>query len=245
MASYIHRVVKLPTYIKLKKQLKANEHLIDHKKSKKCYIIGNGPSLKNVDLPSLNGDTIVVNYFFKYGKNIKFKPTFYMFLDNAFATGEHFQGVTDAIEIYGDSTIFILSEKISKALNNQSRKSNIIFSILTSGKLFNSKTKIDLTKYSPAGFNVVADAIITAIYMGYEEIILLGADFSSFASQKSVHVYEKKEDSKTIALWKELFCYAFVANVHIELRKYSDNNDIKIINETEGSLIDAYERRMH
>lgn len=239
IASRILSGISLPRYINKRKLRLNNKELKNKKKFDKCYIIGLGPSLKDINLNGLDGDSIVVNHFYKFGKDIKFRPTYYLAVDNSFASSEHIDSIYEAIDLYKYSTTFILSEKITKEIKNLDFSG--IYSVFGGGQLFNSNSKIDFTKRYPIGFNVLADAIMLAIYLGYKEIVLLGADFNSFASQKALHVYEEEDDRK-IELWKELFCYSIVAHVHKELNNYGKKNNITIINATKGSLIDSYDR---
>ena len=56
---------------------------------KKMYICALGPSLKDVDLELIDGDTIVVNRFFKMGEEYpNFAPTYYVIIDSNFASEE-------------------------------------------------------------------------------------------------------------------------------------------------------------
>lgn len=240
-ASKIIKLISLPSYIRTKNKRLRNKELLEKKKFDKCYIIGLGPSLKDVKLNLIDGDSIVVNNFFKIGKNSDFTPTFYMAVDGAFTQSPHIETLYEAMNHYKNQTNFILSEKIAQKIssNNELIESSI-YSVMGGDPLFNANLSIDFTKRYPVGFNVVTDAIMMAIYLGYKEIILLGADFNSFAFQKSIHAYEEKDNSRQITLTKELFCYSFVAHVHSELQKYSEDHEIKIVNATKGSLIDAY-----
>lgn len=240
VASKVLSLISLPKYINKRKIRLKNEELKGKKKSDKCYIIGLGPSLKNVDLDVIDGDSIVVNHFYKVGKDKKFIPTYYLAVDNSFATKEHLSSIHEAIDLYKTATTFVFSEKIVNKLEES--KFGPMYSVFGGGKLFNSSLEIDFTKRYPVGFNVMADAIMLAFYLGYKEVILLGADFNSFASQKSVHVYEEEDDERKIELWKELFCYSIVSYVHKELQKYAKKHKLKIVNATKGSLIDSYMR---
>lgn len=239
IASKINSLAKFHDFSKSKEDRIKNLNLIKKKKSKKCYIVGLGPSLNDVDLTKLEADSIVVNHFYNIGKNINFTPTFFLAVDNAFAEEEHINSLHQAMNLYQENTSFIFSNKIIKSLNKPLNSN--LYTVVGGGKLFDSSINIDFTKRYPIGFNVVADAIMLALYLGYSEIVLLGADFNSFASRKPLHAYHEKDENRKIELWKELFCYAIVAHVHKELDKYSKEKEVKIINATRGSLIDSYQ----
>jgi hypothetical protein len=78
--------------------------------------------------------------------------------------------------------------------------------------------------------------------MGFKEIYLLGCDFNSFAAQTENHCYDKKNDiiSRRISLADELKFYALVAYHHYALQKLALKMNVRIVNLTENSLLDAY-----
>jgi hypothetical protein len=108
--------------------------------------------------------------------------------------------------------------------------------------IFKAEKSIDFTKNLPTLGNVMVVAIALALYVGYKEIILLGADFNSFASTSRKHCYTEDNNVKLRSLSSELFMHSFVADTHYELRKYAEKHGVRIINATKGSLLDAYER---
>lgn len=231
---------RFPMYYKYRKVIERNKKLKENRKSDKCYICGLGPSLKLLDLEKLDGDTIVVNRFNLYDKEKKIKPTYYCIIDNGFMKSDNIGELIDAINFYKD-TIYFLNSAYFEILNTEFKNnSNLYYSCNWKG-LLKHNDRIDYTKNVPIMGNVVCYAISLALYLGYKEIVLVGCDFNSFASQKSIHCYDEGE-SRKISLSYELFCYSFVADTHYELEKYARKNAIKIINATPGSLIDAYER---
>ena len=216
-------------------------NLLKNKKSSKCYICALGPSLKDVNFDAIDGDTIVVNRFFKHGEILpNFTPNYYLMIDAAFGSDKNKKDFLDALKCYeGKDTMFLLNSKLSsfsvlKKLNN-----NISFVSCCKG-LFNASKNYELGTVMPAFGNVACTAVAFAIALGYAEIYLLGCDFNSFASRKAVHCYAEKDDKRQISLSYELYCYSLVAEMHEQLNKYASSKGVKIINTTRGSLIDAY-----
>ena len=76
--------------------------------------------------------------------------------------------------------------------------------------------------------------------MGYKDINLLGCDFNSFASTKQNHCYDDKAPARLYPMYEELFAYSFAAKDHTDLQQYAMKLGCRIVNRTEGSLIDAY-----
>ena len=80
-----------------------------------------------------------------------------------------------------------------------------------------------------------------AIYMGFSEIVLLGCDFSLFASRKDSHFYDSGESvDRKESLFQDLQGHAIVCCQHSYLKKYADAHGVKIVNCTPGSLLDVY-----
>lgn len=234
--SIMHR--KLYTSLKRNIELKAQQT-----KSEKAYVCALGPSLKQVKLEEIKGDTIVVNRFFKIGKeHPSFVPTYYIMIDAAFATEEHIKDFRQALDTYlPKGTIFLLNSKLAgTSILDGYDKNNIYFVSCFRGNT-NIKKQYGVDKPMPAFQNVVCAAIFFLMQMGYKNISLLGCDFNSFASRKRIHCYkEEKSDERFLSMAWELFCYSMMARNHEDLQKYAEANGVSIINTTKDSLIDAY-----
>lgn len=224
--------------------LKRNKELYmkEHEK-KKCYVCALGPSLKNVDLNKIKGDTIVVNRFFKIGLLYpNFVPTYYIMLDHLFNKPENISDFEKALESYiHKGTIFILNSKLAglSIMKKYSENKNIYYISCFRGSM-HPYGKYALDKVMPAFQNVVGAAILIIALMGYKKISLLGCDFNSFASTQKIHCYKDRNTKRNDKLSFELFCYYLAARNHDDLYEYARINGIEITNSTEGSLIDSY-----
>lgn len=234
-------LVRFPKKLKYKKLLYRNKEIIHKRKSDKCYVCGLGSSLKQVDLKKLDGDTLVVNRFYKFDKDNSFCPTYYCVIDDSFAELKYRDELLKIINSYKDTT-FILNASLFDILNKKfPNNKNLYYQCAWKGT-FNSNKNIDFSNIIPIMGNVISNAIAFSLYLGYKEIVLLGCDFNTFASQKEDHCYDVVDNKRTITLAFELFCYSFVADTHYELQKYAKKNGVTIINATQGSLLDAYVR---
>lgn len=236
-------IVKIPTYLKFKNIRGKNKVIKTLKNSKRCYICGLGPSLKNVDLTKLDGDIIAVNRFYKFAEenNLDIKPVFYCLLDDMFYKEAAIEDTKKAFARFKE-TNFMLNGKYINDIKPYTKDDNNNFYIFLGGKQISNKTKLDFTKLIPIANNVLNTAILLAIYSGYEEIVLLGADFNSFASSKKNHCYIDEIENRELSLGFELYCYSLVAADHAAIALYAKQQGIKIYNATQDSLIDAYEK---
>lgn len=216
--------------------VKKNRFLIERKKSDVCYICALGPSLKNVDLAKIKGDTMVVNRFYRTNESHpEFVPTYYLMYDASFG-GKYCSELEKAVDLYSDrGTFFLLNSKFAKlGLQNERLYYLSAFRGLFKGQNY----RID--RIMPSFANVVGVAIGAAMGMGYKKIVLLGCDFNSFASPVSNHCYKEKDNTRKIELWFELYRYALVAHGHNVINDYALEHGIEVVNSTKGSLIDAY-----
>ena len=228
---------------KWNKLAKRNEELKKYKNSDVCYICGNGPSLKKVNLDELDGDTIVMNDHWRVAPNYKMKPTFYMVNDNAYAIPsfhERLQGVVDCFP----EIPHLLAVNIGSAIDERfaDSKTNIYY-YNPIGRTYKSSYKIDFKECTYYSWNIVSAAIQLAIYLDYKEIRLLGCDYSLFASRFMSHMYDKDGQKVPcpIRLRDMLYKYAFTTHIHYEIAKYAEKMGVKIINMTSETLLDAYE----
>jgi len=207
-----------------------------------CFVIGNGPSLKGVDLKLIKDyDTFTVNYFHKGKKSNDLKSTYHVIIDETFYKGEHLNYITD---LYNSqkSTKFIFRHKAISELKG--KNTDFTRAYFTYQKLmqYDNYIKLDMTKNITACVNVVLCCIQSAIYMGYKRIYLIGCDFNSFATLNPLHFYTEGISNRVESVGVELKGSAPVLFHHYALQNYALNHGIEILNATEGSLIDAYKR---
>jgi len=226
-----------------KSLIKENIKFKDIHKNDRCFILGTGPSLKELN-PDLikNEITFGVNYLVNGDIINAITPTYYGLFDNKFSN-ENIQ-ITKSIINKLPNTEFFMSTGSYKAMKEvgiEHSKINYLYAnIYPAGRI----NKIELTNNMRVTYNVVPACIQIALYMGFKEIYLLGTDFNSFATQKPEHYYEDGFIQKRQrSLGEELKEYAIVCNVHYYLDKYAKSKGVKIINLTPNSLLDAYEKK--
>ena len=239
LKTLINSVMHRKLYTSLKRNIELKERIV---KSPKAYVCALGPSLRQVKLEEIKGDTIVVNRFFKIGmEHPSFVPTYYIMIDAAFTTEEHIKDFKKALDTYlHKGTIFLLNSKLAGSpLLEEYDNSNIYFVSCFRGNT-NIKKKYGIDKPMPAFQNVVCAAIFFLFLLGYKEIALLGCDFNSFASRTRIHCYKDKSEERPYTMAWELFCYSMMARNHDDLQMYAQKKGIRIVNTTVGSLIDSY-----
>ena len=224
--------------------VKRNRVLVKKENNNKtCYVCALGPSLKNVDLTKIKGDTIVVNLFNKIGESYPdFVPNYYVIVDAGFIKPTLWPSFKESFDAYIDRGCkYIIHSGCEKFISSQYGKDNdSIYYVSQFKGRFTHKRDLVINHIMPSLGNVASTAIGCAIAMGYKKIVLLGCDFNSFAAPVATHCYDEKDISRKISLGFELFSYSFIAKMHEELALYAKMHNVEIVNSTKGSLIDAY-----
>lgn len=167
--------------------IKKNKKLKNIKKGCRCFILGNGPSLKNVDLSRLEKEFVFsVNFFNKVDGFEKAKPNVHLVIDaDAFDLREdvhtdrddNIKCFTDMGKLKNRVVLILPSSGYKWSLENGINRMFDIRYIHVSKDIRDRDIEnIDLTKGSFAFATVVQYAIEVAIYMGFSEIYLLGCD---------------------------------------------------------------------
>lgn len=220
-----------------------NEELKQYKTSDKCYVCGNGPSLKKVNLDELDGDTIVMNDHWRIAPKFKTKPTYYLINDNAYGIESFKERMDGVMQCYPEIP-HVFTTQIGRTIDrNYPNTDTKVYYFSHIGKTYKHQYRIDFTKTTYCTWNVVSAAIQLAIYLGYKEVCLIGCDYSLFASRYLSHAYDS-DGAKIpckIKLRDMLYKYTFTTHIHYEIAQYAQDHDVKIINLTSESLLDAYE----
>ena len=250
---------------RIKDVVKKSEELKDIHKGKRIFIVGTGASIKNQNLLPLKDEIVIgLNEFFLHPDFDTIKPTYNIFSGYYCHTTtisettikKWYSNFENALKKTG--TIAILPIQDFDFL-----KTNNLMSNGTVEKYcFNWNTSpLDIEKYefrslkkSYAGQSVSVTAICMAIYMGTKEIYLLGFDHDwiltyqdkiqkhFYADNKSV-IYSNLAEFNTNQLVNQFKAYVQLFEEYKAINDFSKNNNINIINLTEGGLLDIFPRQ--
>ena len=214
-------------------------------KGKRCFIIGNGPSLKLSDLDMLNSNNELcfgMNHIYDLFDKTDWRPNFYFCFDRDFIRSEY----ETIINIPADY-IFIEYSKAprNKLIHNEKIVyffADYVFGIKR-GKVVTDHVCTELSKKSSFVTNTTHLCIEFAMYMGFKEIYLLGMDHDySFGYGKN-HAEGIKE-GKHNDLKHDHNCDLDVsAQKFNQYKCYADAHGIKIYNVSAGGKLDVFERK--
>ena len=242
---------------KLGLALKRNRKLKNIHKGSRCFVLGNGPSLSEVDLSKLSDEiTFTVNDLY-YKEDFEKIHTDYHVFSDPYYFGE----LGDIINILTSKTklkgIFLegsgYQNKSSKGLEDDYPIYYFTNGIEIEDVEF---MNMDLCKLLPYYCTVVQSAISIAVYMGFKEIYLLGCDctgilnFIERSEKKDITNYayklpdkeKEKQESIVISCEHMFFEWHHIFKSYRLLNSYFKQKDIKLINLTEGGILDCIEK---
>jgi hypothetical protein len=231
--------ITLVKNIQVYKMINRNKKLVNYKTSDTCYICGNGPSLKKVNIDNLCGDLIVVNDYFRFGSEFIKRPTYYLILDDIYGQVGYEDRLKSLLESFTDVPL-ILPASLYRVTKEGIASEREIYYYCPWGKLFKAGQEIDFTKVVSRTWNVVSQAIVLAMSLGYKRIVLLGCDYNLFATNTLQHCYDSDDGTIRPNLLEMLYKYCFTTDIHYEIAKEASRRSIEIENATADSLLDAY-----
>lgn len=178
------RYIKSPEYRKI---LNANKRFKDIHRGERCFILGNGPSIKEENLAVLRDEYVfVVNQATRLPFIKEINPNYYICIDSAFFNiNENNPGdmeMLDAFKRLGelspDMECFFPIEEKSHYIEKYGLDKTLHVNYFQRGLSFHEgyKKAIDYSRTTIGFGTVVQNAITLAIYMGFSEIYILGCD---------------------------------------------------------------------
>lgn len=206
-------------------------------KGKRCFIIATGPSLTVEDLEKLKNEyTFGMNSLCLAGDRTDFVPTFFGVQDPGV-----YEKVADTLENY-DCGCIIVSDLVVRKYKKAERYNCFpsinmyhVYESMYEGKYF-AKFSDDCYAAVYDGYSVTYSLIQIAVYMGFDEIYLIGAD-CNYEQGKPQHFIEHGHIDPKANLAKDKMFASYR-----EAKKYADEHNIHIYNATRGGKLEIFER---
>lgn len=206
---------------------------------KRCFIVGNGPSLRYDDLESLHKHheiTFSVNRGYMAFPYTKWRPDYYV-VGDVLALAQFRKELLSDIDCdrfflsnYDEFWEGVSDERICKLYMAHAKDADEYI-----------KFSDDIVKGCYAGRTIVYVCTQIAVYMGFTQIYLIGADCSyTGAPQSDGNHFYKEQHADTIR--SAGFEYEKVINDYQSAKRYADKHGIKIYNATRGGQLDIFER---
>lgn len=227
---------------KLRKLLKENNDFRDRHEGERCFILGTGPSLNALgseDIDFLTGEVCFgVNSLYKSDAVKGVSPSYYLLMDNNFwgISKGTFNEVADHYEdrrpvIITDYRAASLTEKFSEKIFIYAKHYPV------------DRMRLNMAQNISITMNVVSFGIVSAMFMGFKQIYLLGCDYNLFCSPLNNHCYDDSSEGETYgenSLAFYLKYYALTTEIHYQINRAAKATGSCVVNLTPGSLLDAY-----
>ena len=207
-------------------------------RGKRCFVIGNGPSLRSEDLMRLEQHkeiSFAANGIFHIYNKVLWRPTHYMLCD-AIA----YKSMYEDIKKIENENAFIADFCYTNF--PKTNKANRFYLINKLSKLNRFEFSTDVVKGLDSGKTITYVMIQMACYMGVKEIYLLGVDWTGGKGTGvgRIDFYEGEsariENNCAYDLFDEEK-YAFESAL-----EYANAHGIKIWNATRGGELEVFER---
>lgn len=230
---------------KYHKEINENIQFKDKYKGKRCFIIGNGPSLNIEDLNKLYYNkeiSFAANRIYTLYNKTLWRPTYYAVCDKLLYANnkKDIDGIQSQMFIPLDIFESMMKEK----------KANVHLFSRQPFQFFKNKPRINpnLTSRLSEGGTITYHLLQIAIYMGFSELYLLGNDFNySFGIGPDGKYFENPNvndhfegDSQKLANMPNLY---YNMKAFESALQYAKKSDIKIYNATRGGNLEVFERK--
>ncbi len=218
-------------------------------KGQKCYLIGNGPSLKAEDLDMISDEiTFGCNMVYKMFDKTKWRPSYHFIVDVIYTKNLY-------LEIKNNIRSPLITNSSAYHLMAQKPK-NITYVNIFSQENYKIRGNM-MAYYISARATVMTFMIEMAMFMGFKEIYLLGTDCTnSFTSGHFGEAYTASTLDKvnlararvTIGdpdlTLEGLGEYRRQRSItaYEKIAKYAAEHNVKIYNATRGGALEVFER---
>lgn len=251
-------------------ELKKNISLKDKYKGRRCFIIGNGPSTKSQDLTLLRNEIVfTVNYFTNSDIFPEVFSNYHFWMDpNLFRVKENFREeeylISSILRAKTSNNnpicIFPIAQKHFIQEHNIDKDLDILYVCPKLGFMYEGfDERIELTRFIPQFGTVVQLCIITAIYMGMENIILIGCDNTGIVNSinslvgtldnikysyplTSIEKTRMRNGALRNGIEREVFSYLQDIKGFRILNEYCNKRNINLVNASASTVIDSLRR---
>lgn len=218
------------------------EELKNKHKGERCFVIATGPSLRLDDILRLKDEyTFAVNTIFELFEKTTWRPSYYVLVDPEHQKRLQKNHILDFDSFATENCILCsINKKISKGMNNIYLHINFLDHVYNFGKSTKFKYSDNLVYGFYDNNSVTQDSLMLAMYMGFSEIYLLGADNNYLGKKQHFTITENEpihSDKRALLIQQANDdAYKFVSEV-------AKKKGVSIINITRGGNVNVFERK--
>ncbi len=223
----------------------------DQYKGKRCFLVGNGPSLSEADLEEIHRHqeiSFACNIIYRLYDKVSWRPTYHFISDVIYTAG-----LSEDIVGGVDTTLFVNGDAYREMKH---RPKNLIYVNCLNQKKYKVSNNM-LAYYIPAQATVMTFMLEMAMFMGFREIYLIGVDctnsftkghFTENYVPTELDEYNLKRARRTMnrphMTLEELGEYRKERSImaYQKIRDYALEHGVKIYNASRGGELNVYER---
>lgn len=214
-------------------------------KGQRCFIIGNGPSLRISDLNKISNEiTFGTNRIYSLFDKTEWRPSFYVAIDNNVLKDNR-----EEINKVEASHKFINVTAKAYGINSENTTFiNMFGPYLIKPYLYETKKVCgDVSKAFTLSYSVTGVAMELAVYMGFKEIYLIGIDhnYSNYIDKNGIYHSDDSVKDYFGSLKTKSYTIQYrdaTESYYKAFREYSELYNIKIYNATRGGRLEVFER---
>lgn len=211
----------------------------DSHNGERCFIICTGPSLTLDDVLKLRNEfTFGMNSICKLFSTTDWRPSVYGIQDL-----HVYDKLTDELSKLNENTLCFIGDNIKKSrkVSDKWIKYPLNTAYHDYDKTVRHKYYANFTddcyKVVFNGYSITYSLLQIAVYMGFKEIYIIGAD-NNYSGQGKQHFIEHGHFASDADL------ATFRLNAAYECaKKYADEHGIKIVNVTRGGMLEVFPRK--
>jgi len=242
--------------IQIEDILRKNAPLKNLHAGKRCFLVGNGPSLKTQDLTFLKDEiAIVASSFFRHDDAKLINPAYWVLADPFFwqRAEEHLVPALDPVLEMGAAPKLFVPSGAFPFFTNFNRGPLVDLHFFHYDDQRDHTMPIDFSAgIPPYGQNVMIVCLMLAFHLGCNPIYLIGCDHDFYAiteetyeSSTITHFYPQQKASLhtevlTWHQWKQ--CMDIMDYQYRALREYAAVHGFSVFNATRGGCLETYPR---
>lgn len=238
--------------------LRANRQLLNRHAGERCFIMCNGPSVNEQDIRPLRGEIVFsVSNGYRHPDYLHISPRYHCIPQISYNTMppertiEWFKEMDSAI---GDAEMILDHQEWPLIQQHRLFSSRKTHFVCMGKNYFGSGTSIpELTGIIPRVITVPIMVLMTAIYMGFREIYLLGVDHDWFIKKEYGYFYKDTKPATEAWLKRHgthlqttlLDDAPYISRIwgqYRAIKLIANANGVHILNATHGGMLDEFER---
>jgi hypothetical protein len=244
--------------VQWKKIIRTNKLLKNIHQGERCFILCNGPSVKEQNLKYLKNEIVFsVSSGYMHAAYEEIKPRYHVVPQITFGLFT----VSDAVSWFKEMNqslkseiLFLSSQQYKLVEESLSLNDHNINYVLMNGEFDEDFSVPNIDQCIPGVQSVAIMAIMIAMYMGFDKIYLLGVDHDWFMKKNYSYAFgqtnfagkdqgvQANGEMLDLLLADQLPIAATLWKQYRALHEIANKNDIKIYNATAGGALDEFER---